>query len=184
MEIMKLEIPMMPSIFVDSKAVPETLPFPFPFVLKEAAGRGGSGVHWIDSFFKWEVVLNHGKGKDFIAQSANYVELGKDVRVFVVGKKIIAAVLRSNSHNFRANFKLGGTASLFSLTSEMETMITRIINHFEFGMVGIDFLVTPAGELIFNEIEDVVGSRILSETTDINLLEQYIAFIKQTISQS
>src|SRR5690625_6839454 len=91
--------------------------------------------------------------------------MGKDLRVFVIGKQIIAAVLRVNNNDFRANFKLGGSAFLYHLTIDEVEMINKIINHFDFGLVGIDFLIDKEGNLLFNEIEDVVGSRILSETT-------------------
>lgn len=62
-------------------------------------------------------------------------------------------------------------------------MIQKIIDHFDFGLVGIDFLIGHDGELIFNEIEDVVGSRTLSEISDINLLEKYVTFIKTKVAE-
>jgi len=119
--------------------------------------------------------------KRYFIQSAD-VMLGKDLRVFVIGKEIIAAVLRVNKNDFRANYKLGGDAILYTLSDKEKKMIQQIIDHFDFGLVGIDFLIGNNGELLFNEIEDVVGSRILSKVSDINLLEKYVTFIKNKIS--
>lgn len=184
LEMQMLGIPVMPTVFISCSTPADRLPFDFPFILKKATGSGGNDVHLINSEKKWQETLNNAGNTDYIAQSCQQIQPGKDVRVFVIGKEIIAAVLRSNPNDFRANFKLGGQASLFSLSTEMKGMIHKIIAHFDFGMVGIDFLIHENGQLIFNEIEDVVGSRILSATTQINLLEKYITYMKQTIESS
>jgi gamma-F420-2:alpha-L-glutamate ligase len=161
--------------------MPSHPPLPFPFILKEATGRGGQEVFLIADEASWQNTVPKVKTNDLLIQSTVNIQLGKDVRVFIIGKQIIAAVLRENKCDFRANFKLGGSATLFDLTEEMRTLITTIVNHFDFGLVGIDFLLNKKGEFVFNEIEDVVGSRILSVTTNINLLEYYVAFIKAKV---
>lgn len=178
LEMSNLNIPIVPTYFLTKQALSKEPPLSFPFVVKEATGRGGQQVFLIKNKSQWEQASEKLYTNDILVQSTEGIHLGKDVRVFVIGTEIVAAVLRENDHDFRANFKLGGKASLFHLTPDMQKMIHNIINHFEFGLVGIDFLLHKDGHLIFNEIEDVVGSRILSETTNINLLEKYIAFIK------
>lgn len=181
LEMQKIKVSMMPTVLISTVTPPEEPPFNYPFILKSATGHGGTNVYWIDNEDKWKKILKTTITSDYLAQSCKDIQTGKDVRVFVIGKQIIAAVLRSNDNDFRANFKLGGKASLFELTPMMEATIKKIINHFNFGMVGIDFLLHNDGNLVFNEIEDVVGSRILSATTNINLLEKYITHIKQTV---
>lgn len=181
LEMQKIKISMMPTVFISTVTPPEKPPFNYPFILKSATGHGGTNVYWIDNEDKWKQILKTAITADYIAQSCKDIQTGKDVRVFVIGQQIIAAVLRTNDNDFRANFKLGGKASLFELTPTMEATIKKIINHFNFGMVGIDFLLHNNGNLVFNEIEDVVGSRILSATSNINLLEKYITHIKQTM---
>lgn len=181
MEINKLGVPVVPTYFLHKQSIPTYPPLPFPFVIKSATGRGGKNVYMIDNQTEWEATLPNISASELVAQSIENIQLGKDIRVFVIGKEIIAAVLRHNEHNFRANFKLGGKAIPFSLNKEMEKMVQTIISHFDFGLVGIDFLINKDDQLMFNEIEDVVGSRILSKTSDINLLERYISFIKKTL---
>lgn len=181
-EISTLDIPVLPTYFTTKHALPVNPPLSYPFVVKEATGRGGKEVYYVTSEEKWQHVSELVQSNDLIIQDAN-VQLGKDLRVFVIGKEIIAAVLRKNENDFRANFTLGGTAHLYYLSAEERKLIEKIVHHFDFGLVGIDFLISHDGELIFNEIEDVVGSRILSATTEINLAEKYISFIKKTIEQ-
>ena len=57
--------------------------------------------------------------------------------------------------------------------------VNKIIDAFDFDYVGIDFLVGENEELIFNEIEDVVGARMLSQCSDIDYAGMYIDYIKR-----
>ena len=183
MEVNKLHIPMVPTYFTSKKTLSENPPITYPLVIKEASGRSGKQVHLIKNHEEWKMAFSTLSTNDIIIQSAN-VELGKDVRVFVIGKEIIGAVLRVNKNDFRANFKLGGDAEPFTLSAADRKMIQKIIDHFDFGLVGIDFLIGKDGELLFNEIEDVVGSRILSEVSNVNLLEKYVTYIKSTLLEA
>src|SRR5690625_5217984 len=182
-ELNRLGIPMVDSLFAKKEALPDRAPFHFPFVVKEATGRSGKQVHLIDSHEEWEVFIHSSLMNDLVIQSAN-VRLGKDVRVFIVGKKIVGAVLRENKNNFHANFKLGGTAQWYDLKDSELQMIQTIVHHFEFDFVGIDFLIDLDGHLLFNEIEDVVGSRILSAVSTINILEKYCTHIRNVLLKS
>src|SRR5699024_9006274 len=140
-------------------------------------GRSGKQVHYITNNEEWADAKKCLGTTDVIIQSTD-VKIGHDVRVFIVGKEIVGAVLRKSTGGFRANFKLGGTAEYFPLDDEKIELIEKIIHHFDFDMVGIDFLISNEGKFLFNEIEDVVGSRILSATSDENILRKYILHIK------
>lgn len=182
LEMSKLGIPMVDTIFIQKERITSSPPMGFPFVVKESTGRSGKQVYFIQTNQDWEQCLHKLTTNDLVIQSA-HVQLGKDVRVFIVGKEIVGAVLRESKHDFRANFKLGGTANWYPLNDDELTLIKKIIEHIDFDMVGIDFLIGLDGEFLFNEIEDVVGSRILSKTSDINILEKYVAHIKNEASQ-
>lgn len=182
LELSKLNIPMLPTYFIHGRALPNKVPLPYPVIVKSATGRGGKEVYWIGDDPTWQRFQQRCTKQDYIIQPT-YVQPGKDVRVFVIANEIIAAVLRHNETDFRANFKLGGKAIPYHLSDENKRMIKRITQHFSFGLVGIDFLLDHDGNLLFNEIEDVVGSRILSEVSDVNLLERYIQYIKHTVQQ-
>lgn len=53
------------------------------------------------------------------------------------------------------------------------------MRHFTFGLVGID-LIYDNGHPVLNEIEDVVGARMLYAHTEINLVGRYIDYIRLT----
>ncbi|WP_373892971.1 ATP-grasp domain-containing protein [Virgibacillus natechei] len=176
-----LEIPMVDTYFYKKDMIPNPPPIPYPFIVKETAGRGGNQVYYIENKQAWLDCASTIRG-DYLIQTS-HVQLGKDLRVFVVGKEIVGAVLRKNSQDFRANFKLGGSARLYELQRNELTIINKIINYFHFDMVGIDFLIGLHGELLFNEIEDVVGSRTLSAVSDVNILQKYVTHIKSELNE-
>ena len=107
----------------------------------------------------------------------------QDLRVYVIGKEIIACVLRTAKQGFKSNFSLGGEVCLYDLSEEEHLVVNQIINQFDFGLVGIDFIIGDQGELIFNEIEDVVGSRMLYQCAEINIVELYLKHILKNITQ-
>lgn len=176
--IQQLGIPVPETYFFPGKITPASLPLDFPFVAKAANGKGGNQVKMLYNQKEWEA-YRQSSTEDFVLQSPQNIQAGKDLRVFVIGTKIIAAVLRLNENDFRANYSLGGTASLYNLNKLEKKTIQKIIDAYDFGLVGIDFMFTDNGELIFNEIEDAVGSRTLSMLSNINILETYISYIKE-----
>lgn len=178
--VQNLEVPMMDTIYLQKESIPNDPPFPFPFVLKEATSHGGKHIYRIQNDPEWAIYKTTLQSKHMLIQTCD-VDLGKDIRVFVIGKNIIGAVLRQNNDDFRANYKLGGGAEWYALNQKEITMINRIIKHFDFDMVGIDFLLDTEGNLLFNEIEDVVGSRTLSIVSDINILNIYCRHIKKKL---
>ena len=61
------------------------------------------------------------------------------------------------------NYKHGSEIQLYEASSEQFKIVTKLIDSIGIvDFVGIDFFLTEDGKFIFNEIEDVVGSRMLS----------------------
>ncbi|MEO3947768.1 ATP-grasp domain-containing protein [Gorillibacterium sp. CAU 1737] len=155
---------------------------PFPQVLKTVGGHGGSEVYRVQTPSEvTERLAASPPGSSFVLQEM--VTPGKDVRVFVIGRTIVGAVLRESSSDFRANHSLGGDSSLHLLSAEEEALALRIVELFDFGLAGIDFIYGRDGKVLLNEIEDVVGSRTLSLHSDINLVRLYLNHI-QTVLDS
>ena len=89
-------------------------------------------------------------------------------------------MLRSSQNDFRSNFSLGGSASVYTLSAEEKEMVTRLTEGLDIGHCGIDFIFDN-GEPVFNEIEDVVGSRMLYKYTDIDVVEEYVEYINKIL---
>jgi gamma-F420-2:alpha-L-glutamate ligase len=175
----RANIPMVDTMFVPANLLTD-VPFDYPVVIKSVNGRSGKDVFMVENDARRDDVMSQLAGKDLIIQKVAD-QPGKDLRVFVVENEIIGAVLRESKTQFKANYSLGGNVTFYHLNEKEKTLVQKIISKFEFGMVGIDFLFNQNGDLLLNEIEDIVGSRSLSVTSDINILEKYTTYIRSTL---
>lgn len=86
----------------------------FPLVLKNCCGSFGEQVHLcrtVDEAIKFVT------GEPFLLQE--YIECGgEDVRIEVVGGRVVAAMKRRNEHDFRSNITNGGTAEKYTPTDK------------------------------------------------------------------
>lgn len=144
-------------------------------VIKAVDGHGGKQVFLTsESFSDIEQAMEK---SDFIIQPRIRGK-GQDIRVYVIGTKIMGAVIRTAKNGFKSNFSLGGEVQPYTLKEKDKKMIQEILSAFSFGMAGIDFIVDNDENLIFNEIEDVVGARMFYQCyPNINLLEEYFRFV-------
>ncbi len=147
------------------------------FVVKAISGHGGKQVFSVEK--ERDRILDGIGVSDVVLQPMiRSGQESQDMRVYVIGKEIVAAVLRSSREDFRANFSRGGTVQRCFLTDEQREAVKKIIEKFSFGMVGIDFIFDQDGNMIFNEIEDVVGARMLYQCApEIDIAQKYVDYI-------
>lgn len=143
-----------------------------PAVKKKIDGHGGIDVYMLDKAEPFEDGYVYQKPCD---------TLGRDVRVWLIGGKIIASILRSSDTDFRSNFCLGGKASEYTLTDDDRALVYKIADLLDYDYIGIDFIFNN-GRLIFNEIEDTVGARMIYSLTDIDIISLYCDYIKEELS--
>lgn len=151
----------------------------YPVVIKPKDSHGGDRVNIAESYNELMTLMPLYEGDNYVIQAVA-TDKGKDVRVYVIGDKIITSMLRVSDKDFRSNFCLGGSASVYNLTDEEVEKVNKVIKLFDFDFVGIDFVFNN-GEMVFNEIEDVVGSRMIYTYTNIDIVTLYIKYILQKL---
>lgn len=151
----------------------------FPVVIKPKDSHGGDRVNLVENFNELMKLLPLYEENNYVIQAVAS-DRGKDVRVYVIGNKIVTAMLRESESDFRSNFCLGGRASVYNLINEEIKKVEKVINLFDFDFVGIDFVFNN-GKMVFNEIEDVVGSRMVYSYTDIDIVDLYVKYILQKL---
>lgn len=178
----KLGLPVLDTYFISHETFqPEHVTFESPMVLKQVDGRGGNEVYLIKNVEEIIIKLKEYPYKKFVLQEFSD-NPGKDVRVFVIGSKVIGAVLRESSTSFKANYTLGGHVSAYKLNEAENILVNKITASIKADFIGIDFLLNSKKEFIFNEIEDVVGCRSLYSTSDVNAASLYINYIKNEMN--
>lgn len=179
----KSGVSILDTIFFDGNFFDETSfsSFTYPAVIKSASGHGGSEVFSVSNCDEAQSVAEGLKGRDFLLQSMCDTP-GRDLRVYVMGGEIVESVLRISA-GFKSNFSLGGAASPYKLSEKERDCVRRVLSSLPTfcDFVGVDFLF-HRGELCFNEIEDVVGTRMLYSAYGINAAEMYARYIEKQMS--
>lgn len=144
---------------------------PFPFVVKSRDGHGGSEVFLVRDAkeygrIKWQLGRT-----PYILQSF-CDEPGVDVRAYVMGGQVMAAVKRTSNTDFRSNFSLGGQMELFSLEKEQCRAVRMVQKALGSDYIGVDF-IRHQGQWVVNEVEDAAGARMLCSLTDVDIIGQY-----------
>ncbi len=142
------------------------------FIRKPVDGHGGENISLSKDSFLIE--------ENFLCQSFVPNAIG-DIRFYVVGNKIINSVIRKNSKNFLHNYKKGAKVEVYRQDDYSKECVNKFLEGIYCDFVGIDFLLLDTGELVFNEIEDVCGSRMLSELNINNTTEEFIKQIKSVL---
>ena len=150
-----------------------------PFVMKSVDGHGGKEVYLLNDKQEAEKILKKSH-KKYIFQK--YIKNSGDLRIYVLGNKVLGAVLRQNERDFRSNYSLGGSVLKYEPDVVLKQIALRISKRLNADFIGIDFLKTNEG-FILNEIEDPVGSRMLYETSDIDAIGLFIKHIKEKMSK-
>jgi RimK family alpha-L-glutamate ligase len=121
----------------------------FPIVVKECFGSFGQQVYLADTPKKLEELGEKLAGTPFLMQEFIKTSFGKDIRLQVVGDRVVAAMLRhSAGGDFRANLSNGGKMEAYTPTEEEKRLAVRACQ-----VLGLDF---GGVDLLFGETTHVV----------------------------
>lgn len=149
---------------------------PYPLVAKPADGHGGAGVAWIPDA---DALRSYSCADPFLVQEP--VVTGWDVRIYILGGEIYAAVLRTSERDFRSNFSLGGHAEIIKPDAEMRALVDRVLQVMPLDFAGVDLLRHPAGGYLLGEIEDAVGCRMLYQLTELDPAKDFIRCLRSRL---
>lgn len=163
---------------------PAMLPFSYPVVLKSVSGHGGSEVYLLKNELELTTHLASLRTEDFVLQEP-CTNPGVDIRVFALGGEIVAAVRRFCPTDFKSNYSLGGSATAYQLQPHEKQLVEQILGILPFDFIGIDFIINQEGDLLFNEIEDVVGTRTLYlNYPDMDIVDQFLSYIDVALTST
>ena len=159
----------------------DNYPDEFPLIGKTKSGHGGAEVYLVNSAKEAEELIDT-FGENIIFQ--DYIESGNsDLRVYVVGDKILCGMLRSSGSDFRSNFSLGGSAEFVQVPESVKEQVDVVVKALGgVAYCGIDFLKKEDG-WIFNEIEDVVGARMVYAGTDLDPIGEFVNYIGKVVGR-
>ena len=177
-------VPMLETTFVDHRRAVAPYGDEYPLVLKPARGHGGDRVRLVHNEYGWREAADAILPQDIVQQKPAS-DAGRDLRVYVLFGRIVAAVLRTARQGIVSNFKRGGDVTLHTPTAEEQALAQTVIDRFEAAgtslcLAGVDLLYN-GGKPVLNEVEDVVGSRMLYKVSDVDIAALYLEAIARRI---
>ena len=103
---------------------------------------------------------------------------GHDLRVFVMGGKVRAAMRRIGTE-WRTNVAQGGRTERAELSDAAVSHATRAAEVVGCPVAGVDLLPGPRGELYVIEVNAVPGWKALSATSGIDIAAELVRFVAE-----
>lgn len=151
-----------------------------PVVLKLLSSTQGRGVVLAESRKAAASVIGALRTLDanFLVQEYVKEAAGADVRCFVIGRKVVAAMQRqAAAEEFRANIHRGGTAQAVKLTSDERKLAVKATRVLGLNVAGVDLLRSSSGPKVLevNSSPGLQGIEKLSEKDIAGLIIDHIA---------
>ncbi len=151
-----------------------------PVIMKTPFGSYGSGVVIAESKRSlvssldaiWSAYdINIVLIQEYIKESK-----GKDLRLFVVGGKVVATMMRAASKGeFRSNIELGGAGEKVDITPEEEESAIRSTEVLGLEVSGVDIVRSNKGPLVL-EVNANPGFKKLEEVSGLNVARAIIEY--------
>ncbi|MBI2990003.1 MAG: RimK family alpha-L-glutamate ligase [Candidatus Magasanikbacteria bacterium] len=146
----------------------------FPVIIKSVFGSGGIGVGIIESKRGLktiiEMMIEDNDSTPLIIQHYVRESRGKDIRVFVVGNKIVAAMDRiaTKKGEFRSNFSIGGKVKIASLSEEEKKLAKRAAKAMHLEFAGVDIIRSKEGPKVL-EVNSNPGLQGITQATGVDV---------------
>ncbi|MEW5806872.1 MAG: RimK family alpha-L-glutamate ligase [Acidobacteriota bacterium] len=149
-----------------------------PVILKLLKGTQGIGVMLANDVGSVESVISAiwSLGQNIMIQEFVGESKGKDIRVLVVGGRIIAAMRReAQMDEFRSNIHRGGSGKAVSLSDEYARVAIEATKVIGLEIAGVDMLESRIGPKVV-EINSSVGFEGLEKATGVDIAEVIIDY--------
>ena len=119
-----------------------------PMVIKECRGSFGKQVYLADTIEKAAEIIADHEAVPMLMQRAIKESFGHDIRLYVVGDRVIAGMRRSNANDFRANISNGGCSEAYAPSPEESDLAVSAAKLLGLDFAGVDILQSESGPLI------------------------------------
>jgi ribosomal protein S6--L-glutamate ligase len=156
-----------------------------PAVIKLLEGTQGIGVVLAETRKAAESVIEAFMGlkahilvQEFIKEAG-----GADIRCFVIGEKVVAAMKReAKEGEFRSNLHRGGSASLIRISPEERSTAVRAAKTMGLNVAGVDLLRSNHGPVVM-EVNSSPGLEGIEGATGKDIASMQIAFIEKQLAE-
>jgi ribosomal protein S6--L-glutamate ligase len=154
-----------------------------PTVLKLLESTQGKGVVLAETKKAAEAVISAFQNLDahFIAQEFVKEAAGSDLRCFVVGKKVIASMMRTaGDDDFRSNLHAGGSATNVKISKVERMMALKASKALGLNVAGVDIIRAESGPKVL-EVNSSPGLEGIEKVTGEDIAGAIISHIENNV---
>jgi ribosomal protein S6--L-glutamate ligase len=151
-----------------------------PVVVKLLEGTQGIGVVLGETHKSAKSVIEAFHGAEIAILVQEYVKeaSGRDIRVFVVGGKVIAAMQRTGAPGeFRSNLHRGGHAETIRISPDERKTATLAARSMGLNVCGVDLLRADEGPVVM-EVNSSPGLEGIEQSTKVDVASKIIEFLE------
>ena len=153
----------------------------YPVVMKPVVGSWGRLLAKINDRDAAEAILEH---KDILGSYQHSIfylqefisKPGRDIRVFVIGDKVITAIYRISPH-WITNTARGGVGEICKITPELEDICARSARAVGGGLLAVDILEHPDRGYLVNEINHTLEFHTAQPTSGIDIAGMIVEYV-------
>ncbi|MGH6854912.1 MAG: 30S ribosomal protein S6--L-glutamate ligase [Aestuariivirga sp.] len=152
-----------------------------PVVIKLLEGTQGIGVVLGETHKSARSVIEafHGVNIAILVQSFIKESEGRDIRAFVVGRRIVATMERFGATgDFRSNLHRGGKAQMAELTALEKATALKAARAMGLNVAGVDMLRSAHGPVVM-EVNSSPGLEGVEKTTSVDVAKAIIVFLEK-----
>ena len=150
-----------------------------PVVIKLIEGTQGIGVLLAESLKAAESIIEllQSQKQDVLIQKFVAESKGKDIRAFVVGDRVVAAMRRvAQGQEFRSNVHRGGIAEPVELSDEFKDTAVRSAQILGLRIAGVDMLESATGPQVM-EVNSSPGLEGIETCTKLDIAGAIVEYI-------
>lgn len=152
-----------------------------PIIIKLQEGTQGLGVMIADSKKSAKSIIEslYNMNVNIILQEYIEEANGEDIRVYIVGNKIVASMMRkSTEEDFRSNIHRGGTMESVTLTEYEKKIAIHTAKVLGLPVCGVDIIRSKRGPLVI-EANSSAGLEGIETHTKVNVAGEIIKFLEK-----
>ena len=151
-----------------------------PMIIKEAYGSFGAQVYLAKTLDEAKKIVDAIGHKEFIMQEFIEESVGRDMRVNVVGGRVVSAMERYNENDFRSNITNGGSMRKIEITKEIENASLIACEEIGLDFAGVDVLFGKEGPIVC-EVNSNPHFKSSLECTGVDMSEEILDYIVEKL---
>lgn len=152
----------------------------FPMVVKGCFGSFGAQVYLAENFERFKELTSQFITKPLLYQKYIKSSHGRDMRIYVVGGKVVASMVRrAQDGDFRSNVTNGGVAEAVTPPREYSEMAVNACKKLGLDFGGVDILFGENDEPLLCEVNSNAHFKALSKCTGADIAGEIMKWVAQ-----